>query len=552
MSDLQIPADGFSEPDSFAPPESLNIRVAIIGPQGSGKSTLTRTLCQHTEQFSPEFLDSYFRGEEGCHELLHHRYPPLPNTTLLDCPGYKSSDPPSHYLESIKVDTVQCLVVTVRETISDADLQLLGALKHKGKPHYVVLTHTDLVLHTEKRRQGKGYWRGQTLKGLKDRVEEQLQGAGLQGSNMFMVSCLEPQSFDFPSMVDYLEGEILQCKRSVYNTTEYQCQELAALFETDDQESLVEFSPLLSSLLDYPPPMLIVVGVAGNNTDNTLLLESPCLVLRALPGPGKPPLPVNQYLQNLQLENCDIYLIIGTELDPSFRVALIEALVAGGKHCMLIGGEDDQGKEQNASGEVEGGSHMDTDLPGLKLALEKGAPQLIRERIVNSLPSIIKLVVRRERRRVMKGIYDLCLGVCAKASLGQHPLALSSLSSAISSFRSRFGLDNDSLARIAQVTGCPAEDLHSEIHCHLAQDMTEEQLLQMVTQPLSLSEIVWSYIPYGGEGEKAPTFSPERTYRLLVEGVYGMAQDAESVLLHCCTKQKRAKEKTAICHWPCV
>ncbi|XP_041427596.1 uncharacterized protein LOC121396576 isoform X1 [Xenopus laevis] len=561
MTDTQIPANAASgPPDPFSLPESLNFSIAIIGPQGSGKSTLARALSHQTEQFSNGFLESYFKGEEGSHEVSKYPYPPLPNVTLLDYPGYKATDSLASYLDGIKLDTVQYLLVTVGGAVSDTDLQLLGTLKQKGKQHCMVQTHTDLLLHTEKRRQGKSYWRGQTLQGMRSRVEEHLGGAGLQGCRAFLLSALEPQSFDFPAMMDYMEGEILRWPRSVENNIENQCQELVSVFAMPcDQEGLVEFPPYLSILLDIPPPVPAIVGVAGSNKETIVhgLSDPPMsgLLIKALPGPSSPPLPVDQYLQNLQLESCDVYLIVESGLDNSFRATLVEALVAAGKHCMLIGGDGNHiggGKEPGHDDEEKRAYQGATDLRGLKVALEKGASQLIRERLLHCLPSIVAQLVRREQRRIMMGVHNLCLDVCTKAFYGQIPQALSSLSAALSSFRSRFGLDEDSISRIAQVTGCSAEDLHSEIHCPLTVPQSTEQLQQMVSQPLSLSELVWSYIPVWGGTETAPIFSPERTYRLLVESVFGMAQDAERVLLRGCTKQKGTKESAVTCRWPCI
>ncbi|KAM9299236.1 uncharacterized protein PAF06_016277 [Gastrophryne carolinensis] len=541
--------------------ESLVFNIAVIGPQRSGKTTLVRSLCQQTEQFSPKFLDSYFKGEEGSDEVTHHTYPSLPFITLLDYPGYNPGDSPTAYLDNVKPDSVHFLVLTVGETISEADLQLLGALKHLGKPYCVVQTHIDVTLHTEKRQQGKNYWRGQTLLSLRRNTEERLDGSGPQGVNLFLVSCLEAQSFDFPEMVDYIEKELLHWKRPLSQITDPQSRELASVFEVQcDQEGLSEFCSLLSIFIDNPPPVPAVVGVTGIDKEAILcaLCEPPLsgLVVRSLPGIGTPPLSVEQYLQNLQTESCDVYLIVGSGMDNSSRATLVEALVAAGKHCMLIGGEEERKQRQEAKGQIEFGKKSErhgTDFPGLRVALEKGAPQLVRERLLHSIPSIIVQLVRRERRRLTMGIYDLCLDVCAKSSLGQLPEALSKLSSALTSFRSRYGLDDDSLTLISQVTGCSTEDLRSEIQCPLAQDPSEEQLLQMTSQPLSLSELVWSYIPHWGGGEEAPAkLSPERTYRLLVEAIWGMAEDAERVLLHGCTNQKVAKERTAFCHWPCV
>ncbi|CAI9581256.1 unnamed protein product [Staurois parvus] len=562
MAEVEIATEALSGAlDSLATPELLSFSIAIIGPRRSGKTTLVRSLCHQTEHFGPKFLDSYFTGNEGSHEVTCHTYPSLPNVTLLDYPGYSTDDSPTVYLEGIKPENVHCLVMTVGEVISDADLQLLGALKHLGKPYCVVQTHIDLILHTEKRQQGKNYWRGQTLLGLRGKTEERLGGSGPQGAHIFLVACLEAQNYDFVEMVDYIERELLQWKRPVSHTADPQTQELASVFEVQcDQEGLSEFCSLLSIFIDNPPPVSAVVGITGTDKDGILcaLCEPPLsgLIVRSLPGPGTPPMSVEQYLQNLQTEACDVYLIVGSGMDNSSRATLVEALVAAGKHCMLIGGDEERKHRQEAKGHMEGGKKSDrhgSDFPGLRVALEKGAPQLVRERLLHSIPSIIVQLVRRERRRLMMGIYDLCLDICAHSYQGELPEALSKLLSTLTSFRARYGLDDDSLTLISQVTGCSSEDLRTEIQCPLAQDPSAEQLLQMASQPLSLSELVWSYIPHWGGGEEAPTkLSHERTYRLLVEAVWGMAEDAERVLLHGCTNQKVAKERTAFCHWPCV
>lgn len=212
MAEVEIAAEALPE-DSMAAPESLSFSVAIIGSGGSGKTTLVRSLCHQTEQFGPKFLESYFKREEGSHEAACHTYPSLPNVTLLDYPGYNAGDSPTAYLDGIKLENVHCLVLTVGEVISDADLQILGALKQLGKPYCVVQTHVDLILHTEKRQQGKNYWRGQTLLGLRGKAEERLGGSGPQGAHIFLVSCLEAMNFDFVEMVDHIEKEWLQWKR---------------------------------------------------------------------------------------------------------------------------------------------------------------------------------------------------------------------------------------------------------------------------------------------------------------------------------------------------
>ncbi|XP_063292574.1 uncharacterized protein LOC134577644 [Pelobates fuscus] len=561
MEDSQISTECSSgPPDSFTPPESLSVTVAFIGPKGSGKSTLVRELSQQAEQFSPGFLDSYFKGEEGSHGVTHNPYPPLPNVALLDYAGYEPSDSIPLYLDGIKLATVDCVVVTLGESVTDADLQLLEALKKLGRPYFIVQTHTDLALHTQKRQLGKNYWRGQALQGLRDRLVSQIVETGLQGNNVFLVSCLEPQMFDFSIMVDYLETEILQWTRSVNYTPESQCTDLVALFEVPcDKMGLAEFSQQLVNFLDNPPSAPAVVGVTGGDTDRILhaLSEPPVssFVLRCLPGPGNPPLPLEQYIDHLQKEDCDVYLIVGTGLDPSSRATLVESLVTAGKHCMLIGGDGKWVKDQDANVPLEPGKragHEDSDLLGLRLALEKGVPLLVRERLLHSLPSIILQLVRRERRKLMMGIYDTCLEVCMKASDGNLPEALTCIATVLSNFKARYGLDDEALERMAQITGCPVEDLRSEVRCQLLHNPSEEQLLQMVSLPLSLSALVWSYIPLLG-GDTIPTkLSPERMYRLLVESVWGMAEDAERVLLRGCAKRKMNQEHKSTCHWPCV
>ncbi|XP_053547176.1 uncharacterized protein LOC128639058 [Bombina bombina] len=558
MTDFQPREDDLSEtPNLVEPLESLKIKVAVIGPQRSGKSSLTRTLTGITEHFSPGFLDLYFSGGDGSLEISFHPYPPLPNVVILDYPGYKPSDSVTPYLEGIKVDTLHLLVMTIGESVSDTDLQLLGALRQLGKPYCVVQTHTDLALHTEKRHQGNGYWRGKTLQELRERLKEKVESTGIQINQLFLVSTLVPESFDFSRMVDFLEGEILQCKRSATDSIDNPCQELVEVFKTTcDKMGMAEFAPLLSKLLDNPPPISAVVGVTGNDKEGVLyaLSETPNsgLCLKPLPGPGNPPMSADQYLESLQLECCDVYLIVDSSLDPSDRTTIMESLVTSGKHCMLISADENQCSETDIEGQAgKRRSQVDSDLPGLKVALEKGVPQLVRERLLHSLSSIIKHLVRGERRRLMSMVYDLCLDVCAKASCGQFQEALSSLSSALTSFHARLGLDDISLANIAQVTGCPIENLRSEIHSPMVQDLSADQLEQMVSQPISITAWVWQFIPHWGEVEPSK-LCPERTYRLLVDSVWGMADDAERVILQACTKQKKVKEKSVICHWPCV
>ncbi|XP_067399729.1 interferon-inducible GTPase 5-like [Emydura macquarii macquarii] len=566
---------------------ALKANVAFVGRRGAGVTTLIHALLG--ERPGLDDPQAFFQQTlEPTGQPAGHTHPTYPNVALWDFPGFQEPEKPGESMRQLgNLAKWSCLVLVVAAgSLADPHLQLLKAFKEKRKPYYVLRTKVDLDLHTAKRRFQARYNPAEALALARKGVAEALAKNGLEAKRVFLVSALDTDRYEFSQFEDLLEEEIIQLKRA----HDGELEDLRAMSQKKIQElyqacatgGLAEVPTIIRSALDEPSQIRLDVAVLGEaGSGKSALLNAlrgvgsgepgaaptgvttttrkatvyaypsvPSLYLWDLPGVGA----MEEDMGRLDLSRYDFFLLTASERYRQAQSQLARAISATGKRFFFVRTKVDVDVEAQPS-LMEGirGSFVDAlqkdgvssprvflvssllhntyDLPALREALENDAPQLKREALERAIPVALSRLVRRKSKALMKDVWGKTLQSCLYCVGKPGPDVATSLIATVLAFSIELGLDEESLAQVAKATGKSAELLQAEIRCPLVKWPNPEQVLKQITKPVPFSAQMWSYVPYWGrEAAGQPEISFEATYRVLVQALTEMAEDAERML----------------------
>lgn len=366
-------ANGVSQVEALqSASKALQYSIAVIGERGVGKTTLVDALRSYEKQYSESDLPTFFSGGTGTSEPTGHVYPTFPNVILWDLPGYSPSVQPAAYLKDINFQNYNILLLCVAGPVTENHLQLLKAIKQKGKSWYVVRSQVDLTLHTCKRRLRARYTLEDTLQELHKACTQALEKAGLGSDRVFLVSGLEHDKYEFAKLEDALERDILSVKRNLEGNVDdflwWSEEKLQQFYTACDAGGLADLPVLLQSALDMPVNIRLDIGVIGEvgsgksafiNAVRDLTLtegdaaetgviettwkptafphpEVPNVYIWDLPGFGTTELPIELYLKHLHLERYGFFIIVASERYKHAHSCLVKAITELGKKFFLV------------------------------------------------------------------------------------------------------------------------------------------------------------------------------------------------------------------------
>nr|XP_033819422.1 interferon-inducible GTPase 5-like [Geotrypetes seraphini]XP_033819423.1 interferon-inducible GTPase 5-like [Geotrypetes seraphini] len=580
--------------------KSLKLSVAVIGEESSGKSTLVNALRGHQECYDESHIPLFFKNTEKTRVPISYPFPTYPNVMLWELPGYDAEASLAQCLKSIDLN-YDIFVLVVVGCLTDTHVKLLKTIKQKKKLFQVVCTKVDLEVHTSKRILGSLFTLKTNLQTLKKGCTEKLSKEGLDADRFFLVSGLEPAKYDFTQLEDNLEKDILSLKRKFEASAEgLKCrsqEKMQQICEVCETSPLACFPVIISSVFSAPINILLDIAVIGETgsgkssfvnalrnvtafggeeaetgvTATTKIaaafpyLGAPNIHVWDLPGFGAPDLPMEQYLENMQLDRYDFFIVIASERYKHAHSVLVKAIVALGKRFFYIRNKIDAdmgtGHKQEAPLPLieaekrqsrikqdcidalrkEGVAQPNVflvsslapeefDMQEVRKTLAQQVPGLKKEALLRAIPALITTVVRKRRKELMKNVYGKALQTCLHSIEINCKEAVCSLTSILSAYCIELGLDQESIQQIAETTGTPVEELKNEIQCPLAKEIKEDDVLKQVCKSVPLTALVWTYVPYWGQSN-SPEMSFEATYSLLKGAVWDLAEDTERVLL---------------------
>ncbi|KAJ7304032.1 hypothetical protein JRQ81_011552 [Phrynocephalus forsythii] len=348
---------------------ALKIQVGFLGERGAGVSTLVQALLEKPCQVSDPWR--YFReAPQPTKQEVVHVHPTYPNLTLHDLPGFEVSEKPAAYLKRLgDLSKYSCFVVVVGcGGLSDGHLQLLKAIKQKGKAFLVARTKVDLDLHTAERRLRSRFNPAEQLGLIRKGLAEVLAKDKTDPKKAFLVSGLEPERYEFVCFEDSLEGEVLNLKRnhegSLDDLTSVSQKKVKELYKICESQSLSETPSVICSALEDPTPVCLnvaVIGEAGSGRSSLInalrgvgsgepsaaptgvtevtkkalayqLPEVPGLYLWDLPGVGV----TEGDVSHVDLSRYDFFLLVASERYKHIHSCLARAIHTAGKEAFFV------------------------------------------------------------------------------------------------------------------------------------------------------------------------------------------------------------------------
>uniref|UniRef100_A0A674J506 IRG-type G domain-containing protein n=1 Tax=Terrapene triunguis TaxID=2587831 RepID=A0A674J506_9SAUR len=186
------------------------LNVAVTGYLGSGRSS---------------FINA-FRGLSDCDEgaaetgicettmeSTAYPHPKHPNVTMWELPGIGSPRfSLDTYVKLVNFNCYDLFIIMFSVRLTSCHQILTNEIRRMGKKYYYVRSKVDQDLHYMCR---KSYSEQRALQEIRDNCIKHLQREGETSPQVFLISCWDPDKYDFPLLQETLEKEIDQSSRCV-------------------------------------------------------------------------------------------------------------------------------------------------------------------------------------------------------------------------------------------------------------------------------------------------------------------------------------------------
>ncbi|KAG9331642.1 hypothetical protein JZ751_018618 [Albula glossodonta] len=176
---------------------STTLEIAVTGESGSGKSSFVnafRGVADDGAGAAPTDVTECTRAAEG------YRHPSMPTVRLWDLPGIGTPTfQPQRYLQDVALVEYDFFIIVASERFRECHVQLAHCVEQAGKKFYFVRNKVDNDIEASAKRRGRCG----------------LRRIGAADPRVFLLSCFEPQRFDFPRLQETLERELEGHKRHV-------------------------------------------------------------------------------------------------------------------------------------------------------------------------------------------------------------------------------------------------------------------------------------------------------------------------------------------------
>ncbi|XP_070621066.1 interferon-gamma-inducible GTPase 10-like [Erythrolamprus reginae] len=571
---------------------NLKIQVGILGERRAGVTVLIEALLSKPRPVTN--LTAYFREAQRLTQSAEvHVHPTFPHLVLHDLPGFEATENPAAYLKKLgDLQQFSCFVIVVGTGgLRDVHLQVLKAIKQKKKAVFVVRTKIDLDLHTARRCLQCRHNSAQQMNQIRKALTETLAKDGLETKEIFLVSGLQTERYDFAWFEDTLEREALNLKRhhegnlkDIHAVSQKLVQNL---FEISKFRTLAEVPEIIQTTLANPTQIHLNVALIGETgSGNSSLINAlrrvgseeigaaptgvaettktataypfpsvPNMFLWDLPGVGL----TEDDVKGLDLSRYSAFLLVASERYKHIHSCLAKTIASEGKEFFFVRNKIDvdvesqpdvkeKRQEQIRKNCVEAlkndgvncpvflvSSFMAEayDLPLLREELQKRAFELKRKALRGAILRVVFQLVRLKSKKLMKDVWQKTLQVGLSAVDNLNETVANQLLDIIASFCIELGLNQASVANTARCTGKAARRLQEGIQSRFARPMQPAEVLPLIVKSPSWSSWAWSYVPSWGQGTKVEEamISVENIYNLLKQAVVELSEDAERVLL---------------------
>ncbi|XP_044138599.1 interferon-inducible GTPase 5-like [Bufo gargarizans] len=194
--------------------ENAPLNIAITGESGTGKSTFVNAI----RGMDDEEEGSARTGVvETTKKPMSYPHPQYPNVNVWDLPGIGTPDfVADNYLQSVDFSRYDFFIIMSSERFKQNDILLAKAIQKMDKKFYFVRSKVDSDLLASEKRRKKTYNEQNILKEIRDHCIQSLKDGGIIEPQVFLLSCLDLDKYDFQEMQDTLEMELPKHKRHIF------------------------------------------------------------------------------------------------------------------------------------------------------------------------------------------------------------------------------------------------------------------------------------------------------------------------------------------------
>ncbi|KAM4015288.1 LOW QUALITY PROTEIN: uncharacterized protein ACNLHF_001941 [Anomaloglossus baeobatrachus] len=191
--------------------ENAPLNIAITGESGTGKSTFVNAIRGMDDE------------EEGSaktgvvEEPTPYGHPQYPNVTVWDLPGIGTPDfTPDNYLQSVNFSHYDFFIILSSERFKKNDIDLAKAIHAMNKKFYFVRSKVDDSLYASQVQRKKTFNKENILNEIRNNCIQSLRDGGITEPQVFLLSFLELDQYDFDEMQDTLLKELPEQKRHIF------------------------------------------------------------------------------------------------------------------------------------------------------------------------------------------------------------------------------------------------------------------------------------------------------------------------------------------------
>nr|XP_033776794.1 interferon-inducible GTPase 5-like [Geotrypetes seraphini] len=298
--------------------------------------------------------------------------------------------------------------------------------------------------------------------------------------------------------------------------------------------------------------------------------QYPNITLWDLPGIGTPNFQAHSYLEQVNFEQYDFFIIIASDRFKSNHVKLARDIQEMGKKFYFVRSKVDQdliaSKERRPS-TFDEGKILESirrncienlkkenvkslqvfllsswklamyDFPLLQETLEAELPKHKRHAFLLSLPNISSQVLKQKKEALQQNIWKLATVSCTIAAIPVPGLSVACdtaiLVKALRDYCKTFGLDEESLANLAKKVNKPIDTLKAAIKSPVAKEISANLVFKLLTKAVGggLMAVGYflSFVPVFGS-VTAGGISFGTTYYMLKSFLNDLEKDAQNVL----------------------
>ncbi|XP_069597450.1 interferon-inducible GTPase 5-like [Ranitomeya imitator] len=194
--------------------ENAPLNIAIMGESGTGKSTFVNAI----RGMGNEEEGSAKTGVVETTEVPSpYNHPQYPNVTVWDLPGTGTPNfVADGYLQSVKFSRYDFFIILSSERFKQNDIDLAKAIQAMNKKFYFVRSKVDSDVHASMIRRKKTFNEENALNEIRNNCIQSLIEGGIPQPQVFLLSVLDLDKYDFLEMQDTLEKELPEHKRHIF------------------------------------------------------------------------------------------------------------------------------------------------------------------------------------------------------------------------------------------------------------------------------------------------------------------------------------------------